>query len=423
MNEQKKLEKIEKKTAHASGIKYTFFIAIPVIIILVALGFYYARTNPVTILTKTIDESSAWIEKLANQNSFTFQKNDPINVTAAFNISTDLDLDGLEKILAYNYQVSYKKFNENEQTSIQVSDQDKEIININYYNINGENFLESKKLFSKLIKIPQEENETVSQIIEQVNSFPQISKEDGIYLINQLKKYFIQSINKKYINREKTDINIDDKTIKATKITYLLNKENQKRTLDYIKNAITEDDRFLEILSKIMKIEKKELIGNLQKEEEYEYNTDYKITLYTEGLNQKVIKVNLEEDDVTVVSYTNTEEKKINFKNEVIIKINELSEKNIDIDFELKEQNCNGSLKLTLHNNEIDAKISIKTKENYFDINTTITLGKETFILPNTSNVVSVEDLTETDILTILENLEKSLEGTTLLQLFEQNIL
>lgn len=422
----------EVKENKGSGLKYLLFIGIPVIIILGVLGAYYYVTNPMSILTKTINTAYEKMDQLIANKTNTFDlTEDPININTNIAFKTDMDMNGLENIQNYNYDFNIGLNMKKKVMNIElgIKEDQKQIISANLYQIKNKQYLKSKQLFDKLVDITNETGTDFDDMfkIEGIDSISNVNNEDIKYVLKRYKEIIVGSLNKKYISREKTDITINDKTIKATKITYLLNKENQERTLNYIKEESKKDSKLIQILAKISDTTEEDIktnFDNMALEDE----SDASIVLYTEGFDQKIVQINLIEDNENILSYTNQDNTfTVNLNNQIILKIKKLETEEIDLDYELKEQNATGTLRIKGTSKEKETQGSIyllvNSKEFNGEINLTINLNTNPVNTVNTNNAVKINELTNEDMAKIFENLENTLKGTFFLDLIESQIM
>lgn len=425
----------ETKTNRGSGLKYFLFIGIPVLIILGMLGIYYHLTNPMTILTKTINTAYENVDKMIKNSNQSFNlKENPFTINGNLEFSTDANLNGYEDLQKYNYNfnlgIDYKE--ELLNIELGINENNKNILNAFLYQIGNKQYLKSEKLLNGLLDITSDTNtlpfeETVD--IEGLNY--EINSNDIKMVLKKMKDYFIESLNKNYINREKTDITIDEKTVKATKISYLLNEENQKRTYDFIIDKIANDNELLVILAKMTSEEVNSLKTQItDSKNDFNYEGDVSLFIYTEGLNQNVIRASLAEDSIDEITYINYNNKKsINIENDLILTINEISEETMDIDYELKENNISGKIKINGKEeatNKTSGTIFISIDSNSFKGNFTLQLEIDTITpieKPDTTNAKKLEELSPEETLDIFSKLENALKGTNFYDLIENNIM
>ncbi len=423
--------KMENKNA---GLKYALFIAIPVILILTALGVYYYLTNPEKVLKNTIDNSIKWAENVikSTQKQTTYNlENDPAIIKGTLSFKTDYDLNGLEELqnYTYDYETGWNLSEKDFYTTLRMKDT-QEIISLSSYILHSKVYLKLNDIYSHLIALPSE-NVELPSITTQDSEFTwNITQEDILYLIENSKKYLIESIDKKYLSREKTNINMENEEIKTTKITYNLNQENEKRTLEFIKSKIINDNRYVDILARLTN----QTIEDIKKQfEDKEIDvTNIKegnLIIYTEGLKQKVIRMDYESENITSISYTNyKDEKRINFQNDVSLKIKEFTDDVIDIDYQISEVTGNVRIQKletenekSIFNNKIHVDFTIDNQTTEIDM--TIEMTKEDFNKPDEKDAVNINEITGEELIEILTNLEEKLEKTPLWNIFENQLL
>lgn len=412
------------------GIKYILFIGIPVIIILSVLGAYYYATNPMTILSKTINSLYSYVDKIDYPEKEKIDNEKPIVLNA--NIELDSNINELKDIQKYNYNIGIGLNTKKEYMEINLGmkEKEKEILTSSIYQIQNKQYIKSDQIFDKLIEVNEDapwdnlfdlkNGEEITNTLD-INNMKEILKE--------LKDIFLESLDKKYISREKKDISINDKNIKTTKITYLLNQENQEYTKKFMVNKIKKNKKLLENLEKFLNTTEEEIIKSLDEWNETDSTEDYSIELYTEGLNQNVVKAAILENKTEQIIFTNYNSKtNLNLNNEILLTFEDLTKEKINIKYELIKEKVKGSLEIeTKEKNHQYYQYSIKTTFLANDINLEIKLELEIankeLITPNTSNAVSLKELTGEEMQTILENLENALKGTFLYDILDKNIM
>lgn len=405
-----------------AGLKYFLFIGIPVILILGILGTYYYITNPLTLITKTINTGYEQIEKLLNDQIADYNT---IEMNGNLTINSN-NIKELEELNKYNFDISMGIDLQKEITNLGfgMKKEQEEILNVNFYNIEEKIFLESTKLYDKLIELP-----TDNFIHETTNK--NITKNENKTLIKKSKDFFIASLNENYIEREKVDIKIDNDIVKTTKITYLLDEKNQKRTLEFLIEKMLNDQEYLEILSKIRNCDKNDTITYLkQLKQNFNWQQDYQMNIFTEGLKQNIIKISLTETKENIITYQNYKNQKtINILDNLTLILNKTKKEDLDIDYTLKEEKINGKIKSSLkETNQNQWESTFNITINYLDYNLDIHLDsttktEETIKSPNTENSIKYEELTQEEMLDIFIKLENILKDTFLYQAIENNIM
>ncbi len=411
-----------------AGLKYILFIGIPVIIILGVLGAYYQMTNPIQILNKTINVAYKNVDSLfdnleerKNLNDTTFEWKGNLD------FKTDLDLSEIENLQRYNYDFNIIADLKQEFISLKfgINEENNKLIDANFYQIGNEQYIESKDIFDNILKLP-DTKESFNEIFD-FSDFYKITQKENIedtrYLLKQLKEAFEKTLNKKFITREKTDITINGRKIKTTKITYLLNEENQKNTMKIMSEELAKDQKFIEILAKFNNTteeEIKKMINN-----DFTYKKDYTMNIYTEGFNQNVVRISLLENAVEQITYLNDDSNKtINIQNDFIITLKQLTENEIKLDYNIKSSNISGTLNIVTENEKTDYFVTLNSSDINLTLNlkTVINFGIE-IEKPNISSAINVEDLPPSEIRNILENIEEVLEDTFFYDLMDRNIM
>lgn len=411
-----------------AGLKYILFIGIPVIIILGVLGAYYQMTNPIQILNKTINVAYKNVDSLfdnleerENLNDTTFEWKGNLD------FKTDLDLSEIENLQRYNYDFNIIADLKQEFVSLKlgINEENNKLIDANFYQIGNEQYIESKDIFDNILKIPDTEK-SFNEIFD-FSDFYKITQNENIedtrYLLKQLKEAFEKTLNKKFITREKTDITINGRKIKTTKITYLLNEENQKNTMKIMSEELSKDQKFIEILAKFNNTteeEIKKMINN-----DFTYKKDYTINIYTEGFNQNVVRISLLENAVEQITYLSDDSNKtLNIQNDFIITLKQLTENEIKLDYNIKSSNISGTLNIVTENEKTDYFVTLNSSDINLTLNlkTVINFGIE-IEKPNISSAINVEDLPPSEIRNILENIEEVLEDTFFYDLMDRNIM
>lgn len=415
----------EKKEFKGAGLKYFLFIGIPVIIVLGVLGAYYYATNPLTVLTKTINTTYEKINQMIKEN----EKTDKININGNLTFNTNANLLEYESLkdYTYNFNLGIDSSQKILKLGLGMNDQNQNIIDASLYQIEKKQYLESKKIYPNLLELPEVETLTDFESFNQNN----YSSKDIKIILKKLKEALISTLDEKYISREKKDIKIQNNTIKATKITYLLNKENQERTIHLLKDKILNDGELVEKISKFLNktIEetKKEIQTNL---DNFKYEEDIEINLYTESLKQNVVKIEIEsstEKILTIENYKNNQS--INIDNTIKLDILNMSDEKKEINYQIINSNINGKIKIeTKYTNRQESQIkvffSITYQDTTIDLNMNMNVySQEDITIPDLENSKNVEDLTNEEILEIYTNLENALKDTIFYNLIEQSIM
>lgn len=408
----------ELKENKGAGLKYFLFIGIPVIIVLGILGAYYYATNPMNVLIKTINKTHESLNNLINDE----ESKNQAKISGNISFKTNQNWNGLEELQNYDYDflLAIDKDKKQLKMGLGMNKDQSTILDFFLYMLNGKQYLESTKVYEKILELP--ETQTLQTDVYQ----SKYNSADLKTIIRKCKDYLVESLNKDYIHREKTDININNETIKTTKITYLLDKENQKRTLKYLENKILADDELLTILSNIQEKDKNTIKDEIQKTfNNYTYTDDYKINLFTESLKQNVIHITVVKDKENIISITNyNNEKSINLEDELEIHLVNQTDKELELNYLFKNEKITGKIKIEKENQKRNIIFRMNQNANEIEFNITYEIKYDTSIdIPNITNSKKIDELSGEETLEIFNKLENILKDTIFYKLIEKNIL
>lgn len=408
---------MEEKKA---GLKYFLFIGIPVLIILIVLGCYYTATNPMTILKRTINSGYNLLEENLQTND---NLKNEFHLDGNLEFKTDADLGELTELQNYNYDfnINYSNKEKFMKITFGMNDKENDILHASIYQIQEKLYLEAPKLFEKLLEI---ESNEVNNIFTENDINYEI--EDIKNILQKIKNTFVDSLDETFLEREKTDIKINDETIKTTKISYLLDRENQERTLKFMIENLMKDEDFLNSYCKTLNIEKEEALKQLEEyENDFEFKEEIEMNLFTEGLSQNVIRLSLISNNDNNFTY-------INYQNKISIDledwhfdINKWNKDDIDVNYSNPIEKITGKLNITSKNDtESEILLEINTPEAKSSINLKLTINNdETINIPDTTNTKKITELTGEEQLKIFENIENVLKDTFFYNLIEQSIM
>lgn len=215
------------------ALKYTLFIGIPVIIVLGVLGAYYHMTNPMSVLTKTINEAYNKVDSLLIESKEILDINEtPLTLNGNLKFKTDIDLEELNELQNYNYDFNInldlkQKFASAE---MKLNDDTRQIISAIFYQIENKQYFESTEITDGLLKISNEVQEFDKLFNFTIDeNLKNLEISDVQYLLETIKESFIKTLSDEFLSREKTDITINGRQLKTTKITYNMNQEKSKK--------------------------------------------------------------------------------------------------------------------------------------------------------------------------------------------------
>lgn len=435
---------------------------VPIVIAAIALflvigGIVYKTisNNPTNILKDSInnaykdfkDELKEYDKK---KKDFDITK-DSLKISGDVELTGDIFKDLKDDKISFEAGLDYaNKLLEGEAT---LKEDGKDLLNATVFTKDNKIYLKSNNLFDNTYLLDdfdfdsEFDLEDYELAMQEVNN---ISTDDIDYLVKEFKDALIKSLNKDEMTKEKETIEINDLTVKTTKISYNIDKSSTKELLTSLSNILSENDEFLSKLAKMTDTEKsdiKDALKELKNIDNYDDIPKGELNVYTTGVTNKVVKTELKLDTITM-SYSDykdnvyilVNEKESNMKLEVIattekditdieVKLNkekiatfivrQFDEEGIDFDYNINIENeikAKGSFKVTCkekskteYEGVMEFSINAEIDGEEFDfganINYTIQI-KEKIADYDTSKAIEADDMTSEDN----EKLEKALE-------------
>ena len=288
-----------------------FIIILILIIIAIAVGLFlgYKRltSNPLSIYKKVINETydlaNNFLEENVKNTMSINLKEEPLTINTSFTLDTNME--ELKALKNYEYQLSIGINPSKEQMnlSLGLSDENENILSLLFAFLNDRAYMKSDELYSEVLDLG------ISEL-----DFSELQIEEGFYTyediditLSKMKTLLINSLDRdKFLTSEET-INVNSKKIKAKKFTYLLDKENMERTINYIREEMIKDEELMEALSHIIGLSTSELEDALTEEIDYSNYEDIYINLYTNG-GTKVIAGNIGTKEDAIIRFTNQDD-------------------------------------------------------------------------------------------------------------------
>ena len=381
---------------NSSGIKYFLFLGVPVMIILTVLGAYYYTTNPMTILTISIEKNFETIGNFLDHQSLNINTNIPYEITGNMQLkNSQNNIIDFEK---YNYNFTLEKDQNKEYFSFLfgINENETNIVNAKLFQLEKKQYLIGEKLFQGILDVTPENNVNPDLFLKNQN----LDLETIKIILQKYKNILIETLDEKYVKREKTDLYINNDKVKTTKVSYLLNEENQAKTMDKIKEKILNDEELLQAMAKIQNTDQETIKNNIS-EMKLNYKSDIEIGIYTEGLKQNVIQYEIKEKNQNIITYSNYKDKMLNISDQILLYLQEINQNKIKIDFQLLQSELSGSINLDLYENEENEKketinIILNTKNTTFNIDINLQYQvKENIEVPEIKNTKEIQSLTE----------------------------
>lgn len=370
------LEKMKKK--ERSTLKYVIFIAIPVLALLVAYGFYVNMTKADSVLIGTIETGYKSLDKIFDKieaiqpDKITDKMKINGNIDADINLGADysyLDLSELNFNFKANADVAANYLD----MTMSLSQSNKKLID-SLQLIEKENklYLYYIDLFSKILSMNAEDLISIPDNdlngIEIPDEYKDIINTENFNfdmealrtVIKKIKEYFVESIDKNYLDIEKTTIKIDGKEQNVERISYILNEENVNRTDRFMNEKALADNEFLEAFAKLTNTTVNDVKKDFEADSdtEIELESTIKLNVYTKTFGTKVVQVEMKSSEYEIV-YTRADKDmlRISIDGEPLVRFdfNDVKDK-IDLDYYLY-----------LNEEVIKGKVSLKITKSSFD--------------------------------------------------------
>ncbi len=376
------------------------------------MGAYYYTTNPKLILTTTIEKSFETLNNILNNQNALSKIDKPFALTGNINLKLEENNNSINlEQFDFNYEIEVDKTKEYLSFLLGINEEEKNILNLKLFQLEQKQFLISEKLFDGILDITDNNNTENFSILKKKT----LDIENSKIMLQKFKNILLETIDEKYIAREKTDLLIQNEKIKTTKVSYLLDEENQEKTIEKMKEKILNDDEFLEILSEIKNTDQEDIEKMIQ-DYQFNYKNDIEIAIYTEGLKQNVIQYSIIENNQNLITYSNYHEKTLNINNEITLKFEDWTKEHIEIEYHILKEDITGNIDIKLNENiEQDKKenlvLTLKKKNLSIRMNLNNQLQiKEEIKIPDTTNAKPYQSLTEQELNEFMLKLEDILK-------------
>lgn len=377
-----------------------------VVVTLFAGGFYYYFNKTDKIVTNVINKAFNKINDSIDEiENFDYNKD-----TALVNgsLKIDTNIDGLEDLknekFDYTFGMDYK--NRKLELGAALTENETKIIDALLYFINDKAYVSLKDDYKKIINIDDEIfNFDDIFKIENVN----FNKDDLNYITKEFKKILIDSIEMKKLTKSSSNIKLNGKSTKVTKISYNLNEKNTKKFIENIIDNILDNDELIKKLSKISDMSVSNIEDTLKDAKNEDIEAIGTLNLYTKGFTNKFAKLELINNNAEFGIINNNDNTVIYVKDndaKLEITVNENTKNKLSIDYLYKESNAkvDGTIKIT--NKEISESKnegSIELSVNYDKYKVNLELDYKSEIGASIANfdetnTVKLSEMTPTEI-------------------------
>lgn len=295
-NTAAEISKIEKNKRG----KAKFLIIGFLVVIAIAVGLYFGykklNNDPMVIYKDSING----IYKVLNNGIKDIKENsledfdiakEPINVE--LNAKFESNMSELKNFVGLNYHfdVGMDLANKKMNVDLGIKDNNDSIINLILSVINKNIYLKSPEIYNKVLDLGEEdifENMNFDSYLKVNGNNATFNYDNYSYILKELKTIIIDSLDKNKFKMENETITINEKEYKAKKAIYNLDKENIKRTLEFIKKRILKDEKLIKAIAESVGITEESLKESLNENINMNDYYDVIINLYTDKLNNLI---------------------------------------------------------------------------------------------------------------------------------------
>lgn len=398
--------KVKKKS------KAPLVVALLVLLIAIgSLGYFVIypmiqskfMSNPKNVFEATIKENAKNVNAVIENVPIT-------NVLYDINVKLNSNVETLSPYAGYTYgiragvDVNAKAM----EASLYLKDKDNNDYYINTYLKDGKDYYKlstSDQLLDMGSTMSEAEITDSFAQIEAMLSEINVSNEDMQYLVTKVSDLFIESIDEKKLSQEKSTITLNSAKVDVEKNTYIIDKDNYKRTIKFILEGIEKDEKAKKIVTEYIGTEISEVIKELDSTDMSNIPT-IKISIYTAGKKKDVVGYNIVADDKEVLYYY-FDDKGFEFKiNDVTLSegVEVTAETNIDLRVTGVKDGNKTNVSIKVSDEEVASLVVNKWDEKGIDLTYVINVGEDQKI--NGALKVSTDkgnDYTKTNIVFSIE--------------------
>lgn len=405
-------EEFEKKSS-----KKFLKVLIPIIILMLVIGigiaYYFISITPKNIFAKAVDKIF----------SNTEEDYDTLKTNIELSMSIESDNSDIQSIgqivnsvkIKTNQEIDLNNKVINEAVSASFLGQD--LLNAEYIIKDETSYMFLKDIFSKYIEVPLEDigSENIFSIMGDIKN---IASEEALGEISKIVK---NELKDKTYEQAKEEIMVNGEKVKVTKSTLVLTPKETFNTLLSVLNEIKNNDTIMNKFSN--KEDIKEVIQEIIDEMKYAFEDlsvgngeKIKISIYTKGIKHEAVRFDIDLID-------NNEKMGMSFvkvsENNYLLSISQNKAELINISI-IDEKKDEKSGTITY---KIDMSSLMKETDSGIDSLALIIKGKynveynSKVEIPEITDSVKYDEITEEDAMEMNENLEK----TELYTLLEQS--
>lgn len=280
---------------------------IPVLIILIFLcaigGIGYFVVYPYVMKTYFSDPKNVYETTIKNAfKGINTTATDLVHSKAIYEIEGTLDsnVEYLKDYSGYTYglNVGIDPTKKNIQSGLYIKDNNQNI-EYSYYS-----YLKDNKYYDRYsnnrnyLYLGEGANKSINSLAAMLNdeslfnTTSNLNDEDVNYVINKVSSLLVESIDEDKLSQEDAAINLNGETLKVTDNKYVMDHETIKKMFNHVRDGLINDDKTLDILSKMTEISKEDIKNTLKDIDENQIESpEYVLTtsIYTYGNKNEII--------------------------------------------------------------------------------------------------------------------------------------
>ena len=343
------------------------------VVLIGGCGFlYFYKSKPERVFTSIIDKADKKIKNNIEVNQLKEDIELSIKVEAGEEYKAISDLiNNLLLKISVNTDLKTNETN----LGLKADYKNKEMANISAYYDSKNVYVNLNDLFDKVIAAELNLDE------EKID----INVEDVKNIYNEVFEAFKLAIKEGTYSKKSVDLNGS----KVTQNTLTINNKNKDKMVNAFINYLKDNDKFITAVSNLSGESKDEIKKSINEDFKIDkLDKEYNLSIYTKGFDDDFVKFSLGTDK-ELISFTETSKNNYEFK--------------VDVDGEkmtcnIKEENelsSTASCSVDVLGIKVTTNAKVNIKQN------------EKVVKPNIENTINYVELTEEDMNTIMENLNK----------------
>lgn len=397
--------------------------------------YKYFSQNPTTIIKKVVnrayDDFSDGLKEFKNKSGYENIYDGAFGVSGDVRFS-DKNVKDLEKEkVQFDFKVDSEK--ELAQVYLGLDRDNSKWVDLSLYYQDDKSYMKSDTLFDNVYDQGESDFDSIfdfKEIEESFNSLSKFDVDDIDYITKEFKDALLDSLDDKAMTMSKENLEMGKKSIPVTKISYDINKESYRELKAKLADNVLNNDELIKKLALLTDESEKEVRKSFEelKKESSADDIEGEFIIYTTGIEHKVVKVELSDDEATCYLTIDDKESRMiyeddsmNFeivateeKNSTVVEVTMYDEEiarfviysfdeTIDLDYEITfpGYEAEGQLKMVVDekdNKKIDCEIS-------FDIEGSIDMNDFNFAVELNYSIEGALDLNKIDTKGALENM------------------